>query len=423
MMNNFTWIFIAALAAGLVLQLWLIYRQRMHVMSRRAEVPEAFRAQIPLADHQKAADYTDAKLRLTEIELVVSTLLIGLWTLGGGLHVLDQFWRALAWSPLATGVAFIISAVVIMALLALPFSIYRTFVIEQRFGFNRTTPRLFATDLLKETVMQVALIAPLSALALWLMAASGDLWWLYVWLLWAGFILLLNWAYPTLIAPLFNKFEPLTDEALRLRIQALLQKCGFTSNGIFVMDGSRRSGHGNAYFTGLGTNKRIVFFDTLLTQLQPAEIEAVLAHELGHFKRKHVQKNLCLMLASSLLGLALLGWLIDQAWFYTGLGVQQPSLYTALMLFLLVVPVFSLFLQPVFIWLSRRDEFEADNFAAEQSDARVLAEALVKLYKESADTLTPDIVYSAFHDAHPPPPVRVEHLLSKVAAKSVCRGI
>lgn len=278
--------------------------------------------------------------------------------------------------PWQRGVAFIISAVVIMALLVLPFSLYRTFVIEQRFGFNRTTPRLFVTDRLKLTLLLFALGAPLSALVLWLMEASGDLWWLYVWLVWSGFNLLINWAYPTFIAPLFNKFNPLTDESLRLRIQALLQKCGFISNGIFVMDGSIRSGHGNAYFTGLGRNKRIVFFDTLMTQLQPAEIEAVLAHELGHFKRQHVQKRMFQSLIFGLLGLALLGWLIDQPWFYTGLGVQQPSLYTALVLFLLVVPVFSLFLQPLFAWLSRRDEFEADDFAAEQSDARSLAEAL-----------------------------------------------
>lgn len=418
-MNNFTGIFIAALAAGLVLQLWLMRRQRTHVLAHRAEVPAAFRAQVPLETHHKAADYTAAKLRLGEIELTAGAVWLSLWTLGGGLNLLDQLWRSLAWGPLATGVAFIISTVAIMALLDLPFSLYRTFVIEQRFGFNRTTPRLFASDLLKQTLLLLTLGVPLSALVLWLMQASGDLWWLYVWLVWSAFALLMMWAYPVFIAPLFNKFSPLTDEALRQRIQTLLQKCGYTitgkGSGIFVMDGSRRSGHGNAYFTGLGTNKRIVFFDTLMTHLQPAEIEAVLAHELGHFKRRHVQKRLFQGLVFSLLGLALLGWLIGQHWFYTGLGVQQPSHYAALVLFLLVVPVFSLFLQPVFAWLSRRDEFEADDFAAEQSDARALAEALVKLYKENANTLTPDPVYSAFHDSHPPAPVRVRHLLSKVA--------
>ncbi len=413
-MNNFSWIFIAALMAGLVLQLWLMRRQQAHVLAHRAEVPAAFRAQIPLETHHKAADYTAAKLRLGRIELIAGVLWLSLWTLGGGLDWLDQLWRVLAWGPLATGVAFIISTVAIMALLDLPFSLYRTFVIEQRFGFNRTTPRLFVTDLLKQTLLLLALGVPLSALVLWLMQTSGDLWWLYVWLVWSGFGLLMMWVYPAFIAPLFNKFNPLTDEALRQRIQTLLQKCGFTSSGIFVMDGSRRSGHGNAYFTGLGRNKRIVFFDTLMTHLQPAEIEAVLAHELGHFKRKHVQKRMFQGLIFSLLGLALLGWLITQHWFYTGLGVQQPSLYAALVLFLLVVPVFSLFLQPVFAWLSRKDEFEADDFAAEQSDARALAEALVKLYKENANTLTPDPVYSAFHDSHPPAPVRVRHLLSKV---------
>jgi STE24 endopeptidase len=413
-MNTFSWIFVLALTAGWVLQLWLIRRQRAHVLAHRAEVPEAFRAQIPLEAHHKAADYTAAKLRLAEVELAAGALWLGLWTLGGGLNMLDQLWRALAWGQLATGVAFTLSTVAIMALLDLPFSFYRTFVIEQRFGFNRTTPRLFAADLGKQALLLLALGAPLSALVLWLMQTTGGLWWLYVWLVWAGFGLLMMWAYPAFIAPLFNKFSPLTDEALRQRIQILLQKCGFTSNGIFVMDGSRRSGHGNAYFTGLGTNKRIVFFDTLMSQLQPAEIEAVLAHELGHFKRRHVQKRLFQGLVFSLAGLALLGWLINQPWFYTGLGVQQPSLYTALVLFLLVAPVFSLFLQPAFAWLSRRDEFEADDFAAEQSDARALAEALVKLYKENANTLTPDPVYSAFHDSHPPAPARVSHLLAKV---------
>ncbi|RJQ47802.1 MAG: M48 family peptidase [Gammaproteobacteria bacterium] len=414
-MNSFTWIFIAALAAGLVVELWLIRRQRVHVMAHRTEVPPAFCAQIPLETHHKAADYTAAKLSLGQIELAAGALWLGLWTLGGGLNMLDQFWRSLAWGPLATGVAFILSTVAIMALLDLPFSLYRTFVIEQRFGFNRTTPRLFVADLFKQALLLLALGAPLSALVLWLMQTSGGLWWLYVWLAWSGFGLLMMWAYPAFIAPLFNKFSPLTDEALNQRIQSLLEKCGFTSNGVFVMDGSRRSGHGNAYFTGLGANKRIVFFDTLMSQLQPAEIEAVLAHELGHFKRRHVQKRLLQGLVFSLLGLALLGWLINQHWFYTGLGVQQPSLYTALMLFLLVAPVFSLFLQPVFAWLSRKDEFEADDFAAEQSDARALAEALVKLYKENANTLTPDPVYSAFHDSHPPASARVSHLLSKVA--------
>lgn len=414
-MNSFSWIFIAALVAGLVVELWLIRRQRVHVMAHRTEVPAAFRAQIPLETHHKAADYTAAKLNLGQIELAAGALWLGLWTLGGGLNMLDQFWRSLAWGPLATGVAFILSTGAIMALLDLPFSLYRTFVIEQRFGFNRTTPRLFVADMFKQALLLLALGAPLSALVLWLMQTSGELWWIYVWVAWAGFGLFMMWAYPAFIAPLFNKFSPLSDEALRQRIQSLLQKCGFTSSGIFVMDGSRRSGHGNAYFTGLGTNRRIVFFDTLMSQLQPAEIEAVLAHELGHFKRRHVQKRLLQGLVFSLLGLALLGWLINQHWFYTGLGVQQPSLYTALVLFLLVAPVFSLFLQPVFTWLSRKDEFEADDFAAEQSDARALAEALVKLYKENANTLTPDPVYSAFHDSHPPASARVSHLLSKVA--------
>jgi STE24 endopeptidase len=260
----------------------------------------------------------------------------------------------------------------------------------------------------------VLLGAPLTWAALWLMQGSGKLWWLYLWLLWAGFSLLMFWAYPAVIAPLFNKFTPLDNEQLKQRIQTLLDRCGFRSKGIFVMDGSRRSGHGNAYFTGMGRNKRIVFFDTLLETLEADEIEAVLAHELGHFKRRHVQKRIVIMMLTSLGGLALLGWLIQQAWFYQGLGVTQPSDHLALLLFLMVTPVFTLFLQPLASWFSRRHEFQADDYAASQSSAGYLIRALVKLYKENASTLTPDPLYSAFYDSHPPAPVRVAHLSTRL---------
>jgi STE24 endopeptidase len=307
----------------------------------------------------------------------------------------------------------LVSAFMIMALLELPFSVYHTFVIEERFGFNKTTPATFIGDMAKQTLLMLILGVPLAWAALWLMQESGSLWWLYLWLLWAGFSLLMLWAYPALIAPLFNKFTLLDDENLQQRIQSLLDRCGFKSQGIYVMDGSRRSGHGNAYFTGMGQNKRIVFFDTLLKTLEADEIEAVLAHELGHFKRKHVQKRIISMMLMSLAGLALLGWLIEQSWFYQGLGVQQPSNHLALLLFLMVSPVFTLFLQPLFSWFSRRHEFEADDYAATQASAADLIRALVKMYKENASTLTPDPLYSAFYDSHPPAPVRVAHLSTK----------
>jgi STE24 endopeptidase len=296
----------------------------------------------------------------------------------------------------------------------LPFSLYHTFVIEERFGFNKTTPVTFIGDLAKQGLLMLLLGVPLTWAALWLMQGSGELWWLYLWLLWAGFSLLMFWAYPAVIAPLFNKFTPLDNEQLQQRIQALLDRCGFKSKGIFVMDGSRRSGHGNAYFTGMGRNKRIVFFDTLLETLEADEIEAVLAHELGHFKRRHVQKRIVIMMLMSLGGLALLGWLIQQTWFYQGLGVTQPSNHLALLLFLMVTPVFTLFLQPLASWFSRRHEFEADDYAASQSSAGYLIRALVKLYKENANTLTPDPLYSAFYDSHPPAPVRVAHLSTRM---------
>ncbi len=414
-MNTFTLVFVIALAAGTLLKWWLARRQLKSVSGHRDRVPEAFSESISLETHQHAADYTAVKTRMGMLETGVAALLLLVWTLGGGVDFLNGAWEASGLSPLLAGTGLLLSAFLVLGLLETPFDVYRTFVIEERFGFNRTTPRLFITDAIKQAVLLIALGGPVIGLVLWLMAHAGPRWWLYVWIVWMAFSLLLAWAYPALIAPWFNKFVPLDDSALKARIESLLERNGFATRGIFVVDGSKRSGHGNAYFTGLGKNKRIVFFDTLLRQLDPEEIEAVLAHEVGHFKRKHIAKRIALMALVSLLGLMVLGWLIDAPWFYSGLGVTQPSLAIALLLFLFVVPTFTVFMQPLMSGLSRRHEFEADEFAARQADAGKLVEALVKLYRENANTLTPDPLYSAFHDSHPPAPVRIANLQTKQA--------
>jgi STE24 endopeptidase len=409
-MNTFTTLFLATLAAATLVQLWLARRQQGYVTAHRAQVPAAFAERISLEDHRKAADYTVSKTRLGMVELGYDALLLLGWTLGGGLQWLDHVWRAAGFGPVATGVGFMLSVMVIMTALELPFGLYHVFVIEERYGFNRTTPRLFVTDLLKQFLLTLLIGTPLIAIALWIMLHSGGLWWLHVWLVWMAFSLVMFWAYPALIAPLFNRFSPLDNESLKARIQTLLDKCGFRSQGIFVMDGSRRSGHGNAYFTGFGRNKRIVFFDTLLSSLEPGEIEAVLAHELGHFKLKHIQKRLFATAAFSLAGLALLGWLSSEPWFYRGLGASQASPHMALVLFMLAAPPFTFFLSPLLARLSRRHEFEADAYAVNQSSGDDLTRALVKMYRENASTLTPDPLYSAFHDSHPPAAVRIAHI-------------
>jgi STE24 endopeptidase len=413
-MHAFTLLFLLLLLLSLGIQLWLTGRQIRHVAANREQVPEAFADSISLSEHQKAADYTLSKAKLSRYETIYATfILLGL-TLGGGLQWLDRLWSHLLDNELWLGVGFILSVLLLTSLLDLPFNLYRTFRIEQRFGFNRMTAGLFISDLFKQTLLLLLLGAPLAAVVLWLMGSMGERWWLYVWLVWSGFSLLMMWAYPAIIAPLFNKFSPLEDESMRRRIDALLERCGFTSNGIFVMDGSRRSSHGNAYFSGIGNNKRIVFFDTLLESLNGDEIEAVLAHELGHFRRKHIRKSMILIMLMSLAGLALLGWLIQQPWFFLGLGISTPSMHTALMLFLLVAPVFTFFIQPLMAFFMRKHEFEADDFAAEHANAADLIRALVKLYQENASTLTPDPLYSAFHDSHPPAPVRIGHLSTKI---------
>ncbi len=414
-MHPFTTLFLAVLAVSILLRIWLARRHIANVLAHRSEVPAAFRDAIPLEAHQKAADYTVAGVRFGIFELLVNALLLLAWTVGGGVELFDHLWRGMGLGPLLTGVAVIVSAVFVMGLLELPLAAWHTFAIEQRFGFNHSTPRLFLIDTVKQTLLSLALGVPLAAVALWLMNSAGTFWWLYLWAVWIGFSLIMMWAYPAFIAPLFNKFTALEDAALASRIQGLLSKCGFKSQGIFVMDGSRRSGHGNAYFTGLGDNKRIVFFDTLIATLSGAEIEAVLAHELGHFRLKHVIKRMVVMALMSLAGLALLGWLVGQPWFYTGLGVSTPSHHAALLLFMLAAPVFTFLLTPLMAMASRKHEFEADAYAAQQTDARELIHALVKLYRDNANTLTPDPLYSAFHDSHPPAPVRIGRLSAKLA--------
>ncbi len=409
---SFTEIFLFLLAATIVTRLWLARRHIRHVLAHRLRVPAAFRGKIQLAAHRKAADYTAAKTRFAMLAVVIDGLLLVGWTLGGGLEWLDQSWRAAGYGELVAGTAFLLSVFLIMGLLDLPATLYQMFGIEQRFGFNRTALALFFTDLLKQTLLLLAFGAPLALAVLWLMQSTGTLWWLYVWLLWSGFTLLMIWAYPAVIAPLFNKFAPLKSPAVRKRIQALLRRTGFRSRGIYVMDGSRRSAHGNAYFTGFGRSKRVVFFDTLLKTLRGPEIEAVLAHELGHFSHRHVLKRLVTLFGMSLAGLALLGWLIQQQWFYQGLGVSTASTHAALILFLMAGPVFTFFLQPLMAWGSRRHEYQADAYAAGQTNTSALISALVKLYRENASTLTPDPVYSAFYDSHPPASLRIAHLQS-----------
>ncbi len=408
-----TTIFLAAVVAGLVLQLWLSMRQAAYIRAHAGKVPEAFAAQISLGEHQRAADYSLARLVVGRWDLVISTAVLLAWTLGGGLEALDTVIGSLGLEGLWGGVALILGLVLIGGLLELPLSIWRTFVIEQRFGFNRNTPGGFIRDRLLGVFLTLLLGVPLIAAVLWLMQGAGDYWWLWAWAVWMGFTLFVTWAYPVLIAPLFNRFKPLGNAVLRERLEALLQRCGFRSNGMFVMDGSRRSAHGNAYFTGFGANKRIVFFDTLLDGLDDNEIEAVLAHELGHFKRRHIMKGMALSAAFSLAGLALLGWLIDQTWFFTGLGVETISPAMALALFLLVMPALTVFVSPLISALSRKHEYEADDFAAEQTDPRHLISGLVKMYRDNASTLTPDPLYSAFYHSHPPANLRVAHLAAR----------
>jgi STE24 endopeptidase len=413
-MNALSYVFLATLAAGLLLQHWLLSRHRRHVAEHRNHVPSAFAASISPEAHRKAADYTVAKVGLSRVGLNLNALVLLVWTLGGGLALLDSLWQQSGLTPLWAGIGLVISVFLISTLLDAPLSLWSTFVLEAKFGFNRTTLTRYLVDLLLQLVLMLALGIPLVWALLWIMGEVGSLWWLAAWVVWMSFTLLMTWAYPTLIAPLFNRFEPMRDRALRTRIERLLERCGFRSGGIFIMDGSRRSTHGNAYFTGLGAKKQIVFFDTLLDTLEPDEVEAVLAHELGHFRYRHLLKRLMTMGLLSIAGLALLGWLAEQPWFYTGLGVTRESDALALVLFLLVSPVVIQFFAPLGALLSRWHEREADDYAATQTRAEWLISALVKLYRDNASTLTPDPLYSAFHDSHPSAPARVAHLAARV---------
>jgi len=413
--NVFTYIFLFSLFAGIFVQWFLVQKHINCVRSNRDSVPEEFNDKISLEAHQKAADYTEAKVKTGLFELMIGSAFLLLWTLAGGLQLLDNWLRTFGMSEIFTGTALILGVFAIMAILELPLSLFKIFKIEQSFGFNKMTPKIFFVDLLKHTIVGFLIGAPLLLFVLWIMENSGTYWWIYVWFTWLTFSLLMMWAYPAFIAPIFNKFRELENDELKTRIESLLARNGFKSNGIFVMDGSTRSTHGNAYFTGLGANKRIVFFDTLINELSYDEIEAVLAHELGHFKCNHIRKRILLLATIFFIGLAVLGWLINQTWFYNGLGINETSTYMALLLFVMISPAFTFFMQPIFSFISRQHEFEADDFAAGQAQTENLITALVNLYRENANTLTPDPLYSAFHDSHPPAPIRISHLKNKFA--------
>ncbi len=405
-----TALFVLAVLAATLLEIWLSGRQVAAVLRHRGAVPAVFAGSVSAQEHAKAADYTVAKARLGRISIIVDAALTLALTLGGGIAALDALWRHTHWPQPWLGLAVVGSVVLVIQLINMPFSIWRTFGLEARFGFNRTTPALYVADLAKGMLLALLLGGPLLAATLLLMERAGRWWWVWAWVLWLAVMLVMAWAWPAFIAPLFNKFSPLKDQSLKARIEALLSRCGFTSKGVFVVDNSRRSSHGNAYFTGIGSHKRIVFFDTLLERLAPAEVEAVLAHELGHFRLKHVRKRLLLSVATSFAGLALLGWLTTQRGFYAALGVPEASTHAALLLFMLVVPAFMFFVTPLAALWSRRHEFEADEFATRYANAAELAAALVKLHRDNASTLTPDPVYAAFYYSHPPPLARIARL-------------
>ena len=416
---SFTAVFCVALVLGLVVRTVLSSRQIRHVVRHRDGVPEPFAATIGLDAHRKAADYTVAKARFGMLEAALEAFLLLGWTLLGGLHWLNQTLLAWMGPGMWQQLALLGSFTLIGALLTLPMGWWATFRLEERFGFNKMSLGLWLADMLKGGMVGALVGLPIAALVLWLMGAAGSAWWLWAWGAWMAFSLLMLVFYPTVIAPLFNKFEPLQDEVLKNRVNALMKRCGFAAKGLFVMDGSKRSAHANAYFTGFGAAKRVVFFDTLLQQLSPPEIDAVLAHELGHYKRRHIFQRTVMMFGLSLLGFALLGWVSRQAWFYNGLGVlpsmDAPNDALALLLFLMVVPLFTYFLSPLMAQLSRRHEFEADAYAIAHTDGNDLASALLRLYKDNASTLTPDPVYARFYYSHPPASERIARLRGAAA--------
>jgi len=414
LMNTFTIIFIIAIVISFGIQHWLSWRQKAYVLQHRDQVPQAFRERVSLTAHQKAADYTVEKSKLGDLDSVAGLIFLLALTLGGGISLVFEFWSTFALSDMQSNLIAVASIYLLMTVVDIPFSLYQTFVIEEKFGFNKNTIAQFIKDQLISLGLTMAIGLPIMALILWVMDSIGSLWWLYAWLIIISFSLLMSWLFPTVIAPLFNKFTPMEDGSLKERIQSLLARCGFNSQGIFIMDGSRRSGHGNAYFTGLGNNKRIVFFDTLIKSLDEDELEAVLAHELGHFKRKHVIKMLVASSIMTLISFAILGWLITQDWFFIGLGLTTHSNAAALLVFMLVSPVFTIFMQPISAYFQRKFEFEADDFAAEHAQGSKMISGLVKLYEENASTLTPDPLYSAFHYSHPPAAIRIAHIEEKM---------
>jgi STE24 endopeptidase len=418
--NTLTLVFALALAGSLALKFWLASRQIRHVSQHRNAVPAAFASQISLEAHQKAADYTITQSRFGLLELAWGAALTLGWTLLGGLTLLNETLGQWLSSSLTQQVALLATFSVISSVLDLPFTLYRTFVIEARFGFNKTTLALWLQDLVKSTLLAVLIGGPLVALVVWMMGATGAYWWLWTWGVWMGFNLLMLLVYPTWIAPWFNQFKPLQDTELQTRVTQLMARCGFTSKGFYVMDGSKRSAHANAYFTGFGASKRVVFYDTLLQQLTPPEVDAVLAHELGHFKHKHILKRVVSMFGLSLLGFALLGWVSQQVWFFTGLGVMPnlgaPNDALALLLFMMVLPLLGTFVGPLFAQLSRKHEFEADAYAVAQTSGADLSSALLKLYKDNASTLTPDPVYVKFYYSHPPASERLGRMLGATTA-------
>lgn len=418
-MHPFTTLFLAALTLSLTIRIYLAYRHIEYVRAHRDRVPRSFSTEVELAAHQKAADYTCAKTRFGMLGTMIDAAVLLLFTLGGGLAAVDSIVSAFIDAGIGHGVALVALVALVAAAIDLPLSYHRTFSIEARFGFNKMTPKLFAIDLLKSTAVAAALGLPLLALILWLMERAGDYWWLYAWGVWVAFNVLVLAIYPTVIAPLFNRFTPIEDHALKTRIEALLKRCGFHARGFFVMDGSTRSTHGNAYFTGFGRSKRIVFFDTLLARLTHPEIEAVLAHELGHFKHKHVLKRMVWLFALSLGVFWLLGTLMRADWFYAALGAPRPSTAMALLLFFLVLPTFSFLFEPLARFYSRRHEYEADRYAARNASREELKNALIKLYKDNAATLTPDPWHSAFYDSHPPAVARLAGLEAAILGTSM----
>ncbi|CAN5898606.1 M48 family metallopeptidase [soil metagenome] len=410
----FTIAFAAALVVGLLVKFWLASRQVRHVAQHRNNVPAPFAQTISLPAHQKAAEYTIAKSRFGLIEMAWGAAILLGWTLLGGLDVVNKLLLSWLGGGMTQQLALLVAFAAIGGLLELPFTLWQTFRLEERFGFNKMTLKLWMADAVKSTVLGAVIGLPIAALILWLMGAAGTFWWLWAWCAWMGFNLLLMLIYPSFIAPLFNKFKPLDDPTLQARVTALMKRCGFAAKGLFVMDGSTRSAHANAYFTGFGASKRVVFYDTLLRQLSASEVEAVLAHELGHFKHKHIVKRLVAMFALSLAGFALLGWVSLQSWFFTGLGVQPnmgaPNSALALLLFMIAVPVFGFFVAPLSARLSRKHEFEADAYAVSQTSGADLSAALLKLYQDNASTLTPDPVFVKFYYSHPPASERLQRM-------------